>query len=233
MKAVSIEIFNLNRLAIFLYHFLAGDYKILSSKRVNQKENVWFFTKDKYNRLYDRISIGVPISSHTKDANRLKKLIDIYSDSNKCDYILSHCRDKVIISLGKDCTHRALLESAIQAIVVNFLAKIRLVKQSLWTLEEKTIYNSISTMMKRDLTQLDCNDMEFLRITREFAIKLISTSDLHSLRSESELQSKSTDKSWLKENDQQWRAEYGWDLSKCLITGDEWRFLVNYELISQ
>ena len=206
MKAVSIETFNLNRLAIFVHNYIKADVKLLSSKKVNETENVWFFAKDEYNVMCDEIAIGVPISNHTNDAKELLKLIDIYSANENCDYILSYNGNKVLISLSKDYKSSTILEAVFQAIIIKLLAKSRAIPTQPWNSDDSITFENLFKLLDYDPKGLELNDMKLLEITRNFVTN--KSPSLNSLA-----------------------TKHGWDLTKCLITGDEWRFTVNSKFI--
>ena len=119
VKSVSIEVFNLSRFAIFIESYLKSEDNLLDIKRINSKENVWFFFKDKFDVYSDKIAIGVPVRTHISNAKQLNDLINVYSKDDKCSYILSlDQNNRINISLNKYINCMTLLEAVFQSILI-------------------------------------------------------------------------------------------------------------------
>ncbi len=120
VKSVSMETFNMSRFAIFIENYLNKKGEVPSVKNVNLKENVWFFTSDRFDECNNTIPIGVSLQTHIKSSHQLMSLIELYKDAK---YILTFDSTRKIpinISLNVNFNPSTLLEAVFQASVILF-----------------------------------------------------------------------------------------------------------------
>ncbi|XP_054168037.1 RUS family member 1-like [Oppia nitens] len=215
VKAVSLETFNLSRFVITVDNWLKTG-RILSVREANNRENVWFFWRDLSNGYCDNIATGVSLRDHLCYFE-----MKIYqTQDNDFQYVLNYDQSMfwrsptpcVNISLKKGFETTALLKSIFQAIVL-LSGYENCHKNNRIFYRLKVMEEMLGAMKLLDYSLDDSNNFmnqlsnyKILQYSHQFTTK------------------------WWSEFTDNLVAE-GWDLSKVLITPDEWRFEIQSELV--